>query len=259
MTRDQIIVAGEKLKGSLLAFAEQWPIDEEGCGICPAESRTSLEDYVTKVRKWVNSTIRITQGTLYDEGNKELLARLLRGVTQGIGDGYYSKKDINVDSLFDHVFFMLSALPDEPEAGGAFSGSAMNTIPGTAFILMSMDPTNPGLDDVVEGVREVFREFKIKATRADEIEHQDVITDVVLNGIRSSEFLLADLTGERPNVYYEVGFAHAMGKRPILYRKEGTPLHFDLAGHNVRTYKNVTDLKALLRKRLAAMTGKGAE
>jgi hypothetical protein len=83
-----------------------------------------------------------------------------------------------------------------------------------------------------------------------------VITDVVLGHIRESEFLIADLSGERPNVYYEIGYAHAIGKRPILFRRQGTPLHFDLSVHNVPEYSNITELKTLLRKRLEAMTGK---
>src|SRR5439155_26994302 len=104
--------------------------------------------------------------------------------------------------------------------------------------------------------KEVFAEFGIKALRADEIQHQDRITDLILDHITLSEFLFADLTGERPNVYYEVGFAHALGKRPILYRRANTSLHFDLSIHNAPEYENVTQLRSLLRKRLEAITGR---
>lgn len=137
------------------------------------------------------------------------------------------------------------------------SGLSRNEFrPNTAFIMMWMDGTNPELEDVRDAVAEVFRSFAIVAVRADDIEHEGVISQKVIDEIRTSEFLFADLTGGRPNVYYEVGFAHALRKRVILFRKSGTDIHFDLAGYNCPEYENLRDLKAKLTKRLEYVTNK---
>lgn len=137
--------------------------------------------------------------------------------------------------------------------------SAAQYRPGTAFIMMWMDLARPELVDVVDAVKETFRQFGVAAVRADDIEHEGQITQRVLNEIRTSEFLFADLTGARPNVYYEVGFAHALRRPVILYRQSGTGLHFDLAGYNCPEYTNIRDLKDKLRKRLESITNRSIE
>lgn len=128
--------------------------------------------------------------------------------------------------------------------------------PNTAFVMMAIDESNPELEDIKIAIKETFHAFEIKAVVADEIEHGEAITDRVLSEIESSEFLIADLTLERPNVYYEIGYADALKKRVILVRKKGTKLHFDIAHRNCPEYENATKLRNLLRRRLEAITNR---
>jgi hypothetical protein len=122
--------------------------------------------------------------------------------------------------------------------------------------MMWMDKSKPDLVDVSDAVKEVFAQFGIGAIRADDIEHEGLITDRILTEIKTAEFCFADLSGARPNVYYEIGYAHALPRRVILFRKAGTGLHFDLAGYNCPEYENLRDLKEKLTHRLRALTNK---
>jgi hypothetical protein len=122
--------------------------------------------------------------------------------------------------------------------------------------MLWMDKSNAELTDVSDAVKEVFGNFDIHALRADDIEHEGLITPRILSEIKTAEFCFADLSGSRPNVYYEVGYAHALPRRVILFRKAGTGLHFDLAGYNCPEYENLRDLKRKLTDRLRALTNK---
>jgi len=63
---------------------------------------------------------------------------------------------------------------------------------------MPINRGDAGMSAVHQTIKDVFAEFGVAAERADDIEHDGVVTDMILGKIRNCEFLVADLTAERP-------------------------------------------------------------
>jgi TIR domain len=110
------------------------------------------------------------------------------------------------------------------------------------------------LDSAYEGaIKRVIEEFKYSPLRIDEIDDSGSITDQILNQVARSEIVLADLTGERPNCYYEAGFAHALEKEMIFTILKPNKPHFDLAIYRFIEWETEEDLRVQLRKRFMAI------
>ena len=120
------------------------------------------------------------------------------------------------------------------------------------FVLMKLG--DKFLDSAYTGViKPLGKEFGYKVVRVDEIQDSGRITDQVLDLIASSKIILADLSGERPNCYYEAGFAHALGREMIFTIQEGDEIHFDLQGYRFIRWSTEAELRRKLRQRLQAI------
>ncbi len=73
--------------------------------------------------------------------------------------------------------------------------------------------------------------------RADDLFRSSNIVEDVWSMILSSEVLLADLTGRNPNVFYELGLAHAARKPVVLITRETDDVPFDLRALRYLSYE----------------------
>ena len=84
----------------------------------------------------------------------------------------------------------------------------------------------------------------------------DIVTEMKKR-IVESHGVIALLNGHNPNVFLEVGFALAYGKPIILIAKEGVVLPFDVRSHRCIRYKNILQLRELLRKEIGILKERG--
>jgi len=81
----------------------------------------------------------------------------------------------------------------------------------------------------------------LKCERADDIHESGSIMRQVLLQLHSARLVLADLTTQNANVFYELGVRHAMGKRTILVGQSPQDSPFDTHQYRVLIYKYPLD------------------
>lgn len=102
-------------------------------------------------------------------------------------------------------------------------------------------------------------EFSLVCKRADDIRSNKAIMQDIWKSICEARLIIADLTGLNPNVMYELGVAHTLGKETlIIYRKdENIKFPFDIAHIRRIEYENTpvggTKLAAGLKATLQAI------
>jgi nucleoside 2-deoxyribosyltransferase len=62
------------------------------------------------------------------------------------------------------------------------------------------------------------------------------ITDQIWHGIRRSDVVVVDVTNDNPNVFYELGLAHALGKEVIVISQDVTKVPFDIKTSRLLSY-----------------------
>jgi len=163
-------------------------------------------------------------------------------------------KENSVTEEFVEELKVKSASPESRSVLQQAVGEPLKQI----FVVMKFGDRQ--LDSAYQGVIKPTGEgFGFRVLRVDEIHDAGLIARQVLESISKSELVLAELSGARPNCYYEAGFAHALGKQMIFCIREGEDIHFDLAGYRFIRWGTEAELRRMLSEHLESYTSKGAE
>ncbi|MFZ5638240.1 MAG: nucleoside 2-deoxyribosyltransferase [Pseudomonadota bacterium] len=77
-------------------------------------------------------------------------------------------------------------------------------------------------------IRPAIQSVGLECVRGDEIYSEQSIVQDIWKSIRTCRVMVAELSGRNPNVMYEVGLAHALGKPIILLTRKQDDVPFDL-------------------------------
>lgn len=66
-----------------------------------------------------------------------------------------------------------------------------------------------------EAIQPAVEDAGFFCTRSNEEEHTDFVMDRILGAIRRAPFVVADFTNNRNGVYFEAGFARALGRKVV--------------------------------------------
>ncbi len=103
------------------------------------------------------------------------------------------------------------------------------------FVLMPFDQElKPIFED---HIAVVAKKLKMTIARADDFFSASPIMDEIWSAIVRSEVIIADCTGRNPNVFYEIGIAHTLGKSVVLITQNPEDVPFDLRQRRFITYE----------------------
>ena len=126
-----------------------------------------------------------------------------------------------------------------------------------AFIICAFrDELNP----ICKVIKSVAHKHEMTARRVDEFEEDFQITEKIIQQIEEAKIIIADLSFERPNVYFEYGYARGAGRTGsiITLLRQGQNAHFDVKDWNQIVYNpdNLEALEQNLANRFTAMLSK---
>jgi hypothetical protein len=107
-----------------------------------------------------------------------------------------------------------------------FGYPSRNTYASDVFVA---SPFGSPFDELYsDHISKVAKKLKLRITRADDFFTTHAIMNDVWYAILHSKCVIADCTNKNPNVFYEIGMAHAIGRTVVLITQSLDHVPFDI-------------------------------
>lgn len=103
----------------------------------------------------------------------------------------------------------------------------------------------------LQSIKPACEERNYKCVRVDEEHGPKNIINQIIDFIIKSDIVIADISENSPNVFYELGVSHSVGNKTIMIMAEtGNNIPFDIAPFQIIKYKDNNDGRELLRYKI---------
>lgn len=126
-----------------------------------------------------------------------------------------------------------------------------------------MMPFAMEFDNALEAIKAACSNANMQCFRVDNRWNNSTIIQDIFELIYCSSIVIVDFTGKNPNVFYEAGIAHTLGKNVIPITQNIDDIPFDLRHHRVLKYlrnsEGLEELKKGIENRLKTLKQEGKQ
>lgn len=206
-------------------------------------------------------------------GNTKLISgheRLLRSLSFG-DDDYEGNAHRALFNVVEHDPANLTIIEDFVTERYGVPGESISTAPSKSrqitfspgvfevpeegidrTLVAVMSPFQPQFEPVFTTIQSAAFQCGLEAVRAKDIWQHAVLIQDIFSLIFRSHIVVCDFTGKNPNVFYEAGIAHTLGKHVVPITQAEADIPFDLRHHRFLPYLNNDEGRATLLPQLAS-------
>lgn len=113
-------------------------------------------------------------------------------------------------------------------------------------------------DFLLQSIIKPALESDFEIQRSDLISSTNKITDEIIDGLTNSELVIVDLSTHNPNVFYELGYRHALERPTITMINKDENIPFDVSAYRTiyysELYADVVNAKDQLKETIKTFT-----